>query len=131
MTASNVDRVRATYEAFADGDVDVLADLLAEDAVWVESEGHPYGGRYRGAEAVLEGVFAPVDAEWTDYAVVPERFLDCGDVVVVLGEYAGTYVETGRRVEAPFAHLWEFEGETVVYYEQFTDTALFREAVEG
>jgi ketosteroid isomerase-like protein len=45
--------IRRGYEAFAEGDMAALSDMMAEDVVWhVPGEG-PLAGEHRGREAVL------------------------------------------------------------------------------
>ncbi|MFI6603310.1 hypothetical protein ACIBHX_44345 [Nonomuraea sp. NPDC050536] len=51
--------------------------------------------------------------------------VDGGDVIVVVG----TYRATGRYMRARFAHVWHLEDGVARRFEQFTDTALVREAL--
>lgn len=125
----NVAVVRAMYDAFARGDVDAVLERLDPAVRWTEADGFPYAGTYEGPEAVLEGVFARLGAEWEGFRAVPEELIDGGDTVVAVGEYGGTYQETGRTFTAPFAHILRLENGKVVRFRQFTDTVLVREAL--
>lgn len=124
MSQSNVDLIRAIYGAFAAGDVPGVISRMAPGIVWNEAENFPYadGNPYRGAEAILGGVFARLGSEWDDFAAVPEEFLDAGDAVLVLGRYRGTYKATGRSFDAQMAHLWRVEDGKAVSFQQYTDT---------
>jgi ketosteroid isomerase-like protein len=42
---------------------------------------------------------------------------------VVLGRYRATNRETGKALDAPFAHVWDLRGGKVVRFDQYADTA--------
>jgi uncharacterized protein len=121
--ASNLERVKAGYAAFAAGDMDVVMALLSPELVWHEAETLPYGGVYHGPEAVMENIFMAIGRDWNDYVAEPLRFIDGGVHVVVLGEYRGIHNESGGRLKVPFAHVWRMEAGQLVEFYQFTDTA--------
>ena len=79
---SNLDKIKAVYDAFAKGDIPSVLATLSADVEWTEAEGFPYGGTYRGPKAVLEGVFMRLGSEWIGYAAVPHEFVDGGDTGV-------------------------------------------------
>lgn len=124
---STLDIVKGAYDAFRRGAIDEVTAIMADDIEWVEAEGGPYGGVYNGPDAVVEGVFQPLGGKWEEFVVEPERFVDGGDTVVAMGTYRGTYAETGKHFEAPFAHAWDLEDGTVVRFQQYVDTALHNE----
>lgn len=127
--SENVAVVRGLYDALARGDVEAVLGPLDPGVRWTEADGFPYAGTYVGPEAVLEGVFARLGSEWEGFRAVPEEIIDGGATVVALGEYGGTYAETGRSFTAPFAHVWRLEGGKVTRFRQYTDTALVQEAL--
>ena len=65
MSAENVAAVKATYDAFAVGDVPAVLGAMSPAIEWNEAENFPYadGNPYRGPEAVLNGVFARIGGE--------------------------------------------------------------------
>src|ERR1043165_3898451 len=73
---TNLKSVKATYEAFATGDIFTVIGTLSPDIAWTEAEGFPYGGTYHGPKAVLEGVFMRLGSEWKGFAAVPDEFID-------------------------------------------------------
>lgn len=127
---ANAAFVESLYDAFAQGDVETVVAGLAQDIRWTEAEGFPYAGTYTGPDAVLEEVFARLGSEWDGYTAAPEEFVADGDKVVVLGQYSGTYRETGRSFEAPFAHVWTVRDGEAVRFRQITDTELVQAALE-
>lgn len=121
--------IEAHYAASARGDLDGMMAAFAPDVEWTEMAGFPYAGTYRGVDAIREGVFARIGAEWTDYQAVPEQLVDDGDAVVAFGFYAGTFTATGKAMRVRFVHLWTVADGAVVRFEQFTDTHLVRQAM--
>jgi len=124
MAGSNVDIVKGIYRAFETGDVPSVIGAMSPDIEWNEAENFPYadGNPYRGAEAILGGVFARIGADWDDFSVFPEQFLDAGDSVVMTGRYTGTYKATGRSMNPQVAHLWTLADGQVVRFQQLVDT---------
>ncbi|HMG48061.1 MAG TPA: nuclear transport factor 2 family protein [Allosphingosinicella sp.] len=144
MSQENVALVRAIYDAFAAGDIAGVLGRMSPDIVWNEAENFPYadGNPYRGPEAVLNGVFARIGAEWDGFEVVVEELLGAissraeapgdsgiaasrtpgGDTVVALGRYRGTCKATGRAIDAQLAHVWRVEGGKAAAFQQYADT---------
>ncbi len=117
---SNVDQARGAYEAFSAGDMDRLAEGFAAEAEWLTSDELPLGGLTRGRDEILAN-FARIPDFWSDFRVEPERFLDCGDVVVVTGTQSAT--GAGGSFESPFVHVMEYRDGKVVRGEFHADSA--------
>jgi uncharacterized protein len=129
MSQENVQLIRGLYEAFDKGDVPTVLGKMDESIEWREAENFIYADKnpYVGPQAVLEGVFMRLGAEWDAFTVTPEEWLDAGNQVVVLGTYRGTHKGTGRAVRAQFAHVWAVKGSRVLRFQQYTDTKQFAE----
>ena len=131
MGSQILDAVHGVYDAFAKGDIPTALGFLAPDIEWTEAEGFPYGGTYKGPNAVLEGVFMRLGTEWDGYSAVPDEFIDAGDTVVVLGKYSGKYKATGKSFQANFAHVWNVREGKVFKFRQYTDTLKVQEALQA
>ena len=133
MSQENVQIVRGVYEALSKGDVPTALGLMDQGIEWNEAENFLYadGNPYIGPQAVLEGIFMRLGADWSEFAVMPAEWLDAGDRVVVLGIYSGLHKVTGRQVRAQFAHIWSVRGSKVVKFQQYTDTKQFADIVAG
>jgi ketosteroid isomerase-like protein len=130
MMATPRDVIDRHYAASARGDLDGMTADFAADIEWTEMAGFPYAGTYRGPEAVRQGVFLRIAADWDGYQAVPAELVDSGEHVVAFGVYSGTYRRTGRRMEAAaFVHHWQVRDGAVVRFEQYTDTHLVRQAM--
>ena len=128
---SNLDKIKAVYDAFAKGDIPSVLEALSADVDWTEAEGFPYGGTYHGPKAVLEGVFMRLGTEWHRFAAVPHEFIDGGDTIVALGKYSGTYKLTNKSLSADFAHVWKLREGKAVRFVQYVDTLLVQRALDN
>jgi ketosteroid isomerase-like protein len=127
---SNLESVQGLYEAFAKGDVPTSLGFLDPNIAWTEAEGFPYGGTYKGPDAVLAGVFMRLVGEWDGFAAVPDEFIDAGDTIVALGKYSGTYKATCKSFKANFAHVWKISEGKAVRFVQYVDTLLVQKALQ-
>src|SRR5688572_28169788 len=127
--ANNSEVVRSIYDSFAHGDVPKVLEALAPDVRWTEAEGFPHGGTYSGPDEVLKNVLMTLGTEWDGFSAVPQEFVAQGDKVVSLGQYSGTYKATGKKLSAPYAHVWTLRNGKVVAFVQFTDTAVVQKAL--
>jgi uncharacterized protein len=129
MNAPLINLVKAFYTRLASGDLDSALSLLADDVEWIAVEGFPTGGSYHSPQSVRNGVFARLAADWTEFIVVPKRFIPADATVVVLGRYMGVYQGSSRHLNAVFAHIWEGTDERLSRFLQISDTALVRDAM--
>lgn len=127
---SNLDVVKAVYQAFAEADVPSVLGFLSPDIDWTEAEGFPLAGTYHGPNSVLTGVFMRLGTEFVGFAAVPEEFIDGGDSVVALGKYSGTYKATGKSFEANFAHVWKLQDGKAIRFIQYVDTLMVHRALQ-
>lgn len=119
-----LDLVRSAYAAFDRGDKEGALRCCAPDVEWVQAQGLPHGGVYRGVDEVRRNVFDPLEASWWEsFAAPPEEFVDGGGTIVVLGRYQGVAKGTGRILDVPYVHVWTVEGDVCTRFRQFLDTA--------
>jgi len=127
----NSKTVEAFYAAMGRGDIPSALGVLDPQIEWREAENFLYADKspYIGIDAVLSGLFARLGADWDGFAVVPEEIVDGGETVVAFGRYSGVYKATGANVHAQFVHAFYFKGGKVARFQQYTDTAQFKDAV--
>lgn len=119
---SNVDIVKRLYQAFSEGDLDTVFNLIDPSIEWIESDGIPYAGTFKGHDAILNGVFAKIGAEWDGFTAQVDQFIDAGDIVVTLGTDSGTFKATGKHMAAPTASVWTIQNGKIVKFRQYIDT---------
>lgn len=125
--------VETVYAAFAQGDMEGFAALMAPGIVWNEAEGNPYADMnpYIGPEAVMSGLMARFVSEWEDISVTPHEFVVEGDRVVVFGRYGETWKATGKVLDIPFVHSWTVQNGRLTAFQQYTDTAALVATMTG
>ena len=86
-TTENGRTVAGMYEAFGRGDVQHVLDQMTEEQDWIETEAKnvPIHGRCSTRQEVLENVFAKVPEHFERFELVPDRWIEAGDEVVVTG----------------------------------------------
>lgn len=117
--------VRGVYTAFSTGDQPKLAELLAQDIDWYESEGLPWGGYKKGFPAVAQEVFGPTMALLPDIRIEPEDVYPSGDTVAVVHRYRSE----SAGLDLLGSGVWDVSDGQVVRYRQFVDTAVFRRSL--
>jgi len=126
----NREVLQSMYDAFARGDVPSVLERFDHKVEWIEPDGSPYGGTYRGPEEVLNGVFMKLGTEWDGFQVAPDELVGDGGSIVALGHLSGTYKATGKSFRAPFAHAWKFRDGRVVSFIEYTDTLPMQQALQ-
>ncbi|MCW1982235.1 hypothetical protein FHY25_002151 [Xanthomonas arboricola] len=128
---TRLDIIRATYEGSRDDNARHLRAALAPDAQWTEAAGFPYAGTYVGADAIFANVFARLASEWEGYQAKVHTYLADGDHVAAFGVYSGRYKQTGKHMQATFAHLYAFVDGKIVRMQQVVDSAIVQQAVQA
>jgi uncharacterized protein len=115
---TNLEIVKNAYA----GGPPALLGALDGDVLWTEAAGFPYGGTYKGVDDIVKNVFSRLGTEWDGFRVDVDGFHDAGNTIIVTGFYRGAYRETGKSMEASFAHVLTLEGGKVVRFVQYVDS---------
>ena len=105
MSQEDVELVRGGYEAWAAGGFDALLPLVDEAIELRLPPGWPGIGPFRGHEGLRQG-FRESREVFADVRMRPERFIDLGQQVLVLGKVAVRSKEAGVEMEVTLSHLW-------------------------
>lgn len=124
MPSPNTQLVRGLYDDFSSGNIPGALARMSPDIVWNEANNFPYadGNPYIGPDAVLQGVFARIGAEWDGFTVEIDEILDAGDTIVGLGRYRGVCKATGREQDTQIAHVFRVRDGKIVAFQQHADT---------
>jgi uncharacterized protein len=110
MSQENVELVRGGFDAFQQGDLSRMLDLMADDLVTYRAD--PDGATYHGKEGFLRAT-----ADWTEdfdeWSVIPEEFIDAGDGVLVRVRQIARGAASGIPVEGEFWFVCEMRGRKV------------------
>lgn len=113
--------LRGGYEAFARGDVDGVMAMLDPEIVWTAPPTTPDGGTFHGP-AEVGTFFARIPETYAELRVEPERYVEQGDTVVVLGRHRGR-TAGGAPLDLAFVHTWTIRDGLVVRFDEQLDTA--------
>ena len=108
-------------------------DLLTPDIHWHNADGSPYGGTFIGRDAVRDGYFTPLRRDFEDWRVTVEEVIGSGTAgyIVVRGQFHGRARITGVAVVVPFANFWKVHGSEIFSVQQYTDTRILADALDG
>ena len=123
---NSVELVRSFYTKLKAGDAPGVLGLMASDIEWTTMWHYKVDGR--GPERVAEGLFKPLMAEWSSFALEPTEFIVDGDTVVSLGRFTGVHGSTGKQAEAGYAHVWTVKDGKITRFRQYIDTLAIAEA---
>jgi len=99
---------KAMYAAVARGEWDVVADFMSDDLVIHEPTSLPYGGEWRGRDA-LQKLYAHVMGYWEDPAVKWQELVGGEKYAVALLHFTVTAKSSGKRFETHIAEVTEFD----------------------
>jgi ketosteroid isomerase-like protein len=119
---TNLEVVQELYRAFREKDYDAFLHICTPDLEWIQNEGFPRGTTYRGAEAVVEGVFRANDERWEMFSFQIDQYLDAGDSVIVVGAYVGRHRQSQKSLRAVTAHVYDLVDGKVCRFRMFADT---------
>jgi ketosteroid isomerase-like protein len=124
--ATPTEIIRSFYDKLKSGDAAGALGLMAPDIEWITMWHYRVKGR--GPAHVAAGLFEPLMAEWSSFALVPTEFIADGKTVVSLGDFSGVHAMTGKKVEARYAHVWTVRNGMIARFRQYIDTLAIAEA---
>ncbi|GAA3543408.1 hypothetical protein GCM10022222_28860 [Amycolatopsis ultiminotia] len=124
---SNRTVIENIYRRLGEGDSAPIFEILGAEAPWFEAENIPYwpGAELVGHAAVRNAVFDELAKDFAEFHINVVRIAEGGSTVLVEGRYVGT-TKAGKDLDAIFAHVWDFDGDTVVHFQQYSDTWQWR-----
>jgi ketosteroid isomerase-like protein len=136
MSLENVEFVEGLLAAGAAMDKQELLAALPElipqvchpDIEWVEDPQRADGRVYRGHEGVLQSFERWLEM-WDEYGLKAERFVDCGDDVLVVACERGRGMKSGARVSSRIYSVYTIRAGKIARYQEFYDKQAALEAV--
>ena len=131
MSQDTIQTVRLGYEAWNRGDLDALRSIYSADVTAEAGELWPASGAVSGPDAIISA-FASILAVFEHCQLVPEEYIDRGDVIVVPTIWQGTLVGSDsvikERVNAVYT-LRDGQICRIAYFDHIED-AMERAALE-
>jgi ketosteroid isomerase-like protein len=123
--ARNVDLVKAAHDAFGEGDIEAVLDILDERIKWTIPASLPYGGVYNGRKEVAQ-FFALLPDYFEEIQLKPEVLLEGADLVMDVGDMTGRSklgAEGDASFELRYCLVWRMRSGKAIEMEEFSDTA--------
>jgi len=129
MSAEEV--VRLAYELVEKtGDIDQFLAVFADDAVLEESSWLPYGGEYRGKEAIKATITSIMTSHWRDFSIVINGYTSDAELVIVDLTLTATGNKTGKTASFKVLEMWRVRDGKVVWLRPvYGDYVQIREAL--
>lgn len=129
-TTSNVQMMKDAYAAMERGDLDTALKDFSPDIVWYLAEGHAsaVNNPHVGIEVVRRDMIESLKDDWAELNIQIDEWLDAGHKVIGFGRYKGSYIPTGKQIDAQMAHVWTIENGKIVHFQQYLDTKQIHEA---
>src|SRR6478609_6067703 len=102
----DVEKVREIYEAYGRQDLNAALSLMSENVELTQSRELPWGGQYHGHEGARQ--FMGSLTAHVQSRIIPERFIDAGSQIAVIGRTVGKTRKTGLEFDVPIVHVWSF-----------------------
>jgi len=131
---SNLEVIKGAYNAFATGDIPAFLGAMDSKIEWNEAENFPYadGNPYIGADAIVQGVFARIGADWEYFTLSDHVYhVTLDALVIVTGRYNAKHRVTGKVIRAQFTHMWTLKNGKITRYQQYADTLQVTHAMAG
>ena len=106
------------------------AEALARAFAGWGKESLPYGGSFRGSDAVIAWFTRDLWRWYDEFTSTPEDFIDAGDRIVVPVRVQARAL-SGRTVDVHNVWIYEFSDGELTRGRVYADTAALRDAVTG
>ena len=116
--------VQQAYEAFGRGDVPAILNLVADEVDWefVGSATLPFAGRRRNKKEAAD-FFADLQRTDDIHAFEPREFIEADEHVTVLGWENSTALDTGKKFETEWVHVFTVKNGKITRWRGFSNTA--------
>ncbi|MEM9919906.1 MAG: nuclear transport factor 2 family protein [Bacteroidota bacterium] len=115
--------VQNFYAHLAKGDRENAYKLLADDFTLKQADSLPYGGGYRGPEALVD-FFKKFNAYWQQFETLTTAFYECENKVFAVSTIQGKNV-LDKLIETEMIQIYHVDNQKIVSAQPFYfDTAL-------
>jgi ketosteroid isomerase-like protein len=132
--SENLNIIKGAYNAFASGDFPALLGAMDSKIEWYEAENFPYadGNPYIGADAIVQGVFARIGADWEYWTITDQVYhVTLEAMVIVTARYNAKHKITRKAIRAQVTHMWTLKAGKITRFQQYADTLQVTQAMFG
>jgi uncharacterized protein len=118
--SENVELLKQGYEAFNQGDLEDVFELLDPGIEWVTDERVPFAGTYHGHDEIRQ-LLRDQEEVFGQLAMEPYEFFETGDQVVVFVRQRARGHASGAEIEITIGHLWTIRNGKAVRWQGFPE----------
>lgn len=117
MTDSAVKLVEDAYDVLLkNGNLDAFCEYFDDDTVLKEAESLPYGGTFKGRDAIKAAI-QNVFGFYSSFGFEVVQITSGGDYVIAYGTFTATSAKNGKTVSFPLAEVWKIKDGKVLLLE--------------
>jgi uncharacterized protein len=125
---TNQEIVLELYKAFAQGNLQYIAEKMAPQFIASQTTELPWGGAYTGLAEYQ--IFTQKLRKFVDSRVTLEETFEAGDRAVAIARTKGQVIQTGEPFDIRVVHLWTLSEGLVTRFEAYIDTPAMLQALE-
>jgi uncharacterized protein len=130
MSPSNVELVAGAFAGWGKDNPARIREILHPDCEFVVPESIPYGGSFRGPDAIIDWFTQEIWRWFDEFSSTPEGFVDGGDQIVVQ-VHVQARARNGRTMDVHNVWIYELSDGKLLRGRVYADTAVLRDTVEG
>jgi ketosteroid isomerase-like protein len=120
MSQENVEIVRASIATYNTDGLEASMSYLHPDVEWFTNPDAPDMGAFKGHDGIRK-LAAMLDEVLGEVRIQPDRFVEAGEDVVVLGRLFVTGTESGAATESRRAWLYTLRDGKIIRHMTFTN----------
>jgi ketosteroid isomerase-like protein len=118
MSQKNVEIVRAAFDAYSRGDMELVLSVMDPEIVVTQPPEVPDGTTLHGHAGVMEAIAAWPE-QWDDYQIEIAEIIDAGDHVAIRTHQRGRGKGSGAQVEAEIWFVVRFRSSKIAEWRMF------------
>jgi ketosteroid isomerase-like protein len=120
MSQQNVEVAKRAIDAFNARDVEVFTSLTTLDFEWSPSMVAIEGKVFHGGEGI-RAYFVSLGDAWEEFLILPDRFRDLADLVIMLGRLSGRGKNSGVPVDSSLGMVFDFRAGVIARIRGYLD----------
>jgi hypothetical protein len=124
----SIELVKKFYELFGKQDRAFL-ELCDDSIEWTVMKNMPNGGTHVGKKNVFDGYFPKLFANFAEFHVKTDEFIESQNKVIVFGTYK-IVSKSNKKFDAPFVHVYTIQNNKIAKFRQYSDTQEIQNAAK-
>lgn len=130
MSPSNIELLVNAFAGWGQDNPANMRELLHPDCELTVPDSIPYGGTFRGADAVVDWFIHELWRWFDEFTSTPEGVIDGGEVIVVPVNVKAR-AKNGNAMDVHNLWVYEFNDGKLIRARVYADTAILRDVVDG